>query len=108
MVRTREQLGLTEEQAQTPIRVNEEMWTILEAARYLYNAHRSDDYDPQKVLLLMVEFDRLREEARDMGDRELVGAADALEKSARDIFLHHCSDSESDVFLGHCTVSEEA
>ena len=78
------------------------MWTILEAARYLYNAPRSGDYDPQTVLLLMVEFDRLREEAEDMEDRELIGAADALEKSAREMFLDHCSDSES------CGVSKEA
>jgi hypothetical protein len=90
----REQFGLTEEQATTPIRINEEMWTILEAARYLYNAPRSGDYDPQKVLLLMVEFDRLREEAEDMEDPELIGAADALEKSAREMFLDHCDSPE--------------
>jgi hypothetical protein len=83
---------LTEEQATTPIHVNGELWTILEAARYLYNA-RSGDYDPQTVLLLMVEFDRLREEAEDMEDMELIGAADVLEKSARKMFLDHCSDS---------------
>ena len=99
---------MSEEQAQTPIHVGKEMWTILEAARYIYNAHRSDDRDPQKVALLMIEFDRLREEARDMEDQELVGAADALEKSARDILLNCLSDSESDAVFGHYFSSKEA
>jgi len=42
----------------------------------------------------MVEFDRLREEADHVGDTELVGAADALEKSAREIFLGCCRTDE--------------
>jgi len=84
---------LTEEQATTPIHVNGELWTLLEAARYLYDARRGDDLDPQEILLVMVELDRLREEAENVEDTELVGAADALEKSARDVFLDHCSVS---------------
>ena len=93
MAHTIEQFGLTEEQATTPIHVNRELWTLLEAARYLYDARRGDDLNPQEMLLVMVELDRLREEAENVEDTELVGAADALEKSARDVFLDYCSVS---------------
>ena len=86
MVRTREQLGLAEEQSQTPIHVNGEVWTVLEAARYLYDARRDDNPNRKKALGLAAELARLRREARDVGDRELVGAADALEKSAREVW----------------------
>ena len=86
MVRTREQLGLTEEQSQTPIHVNGEVWTVLEAARYLYNARRDDNPNRTKALGLAAELARLRREAQEVGDSELVGAADALEKSARELW----------------------
>ena len=86
VVRTREQLGLTEEQATTPIHVDGELWTLLEAARYLHDARRGDDPNRRKALGLAAELARLRREARDVGDTELVGAADALEKSAREVW----------------------
>jgi len=86
VARTRNQLGLTEEQAQTPIHVNGELWTLLEAARYLHDARRDDDPNRKKALGLAAELARLRRESQDMGDTELVGAADALEKSAREIW----------------------
>jgi len=86
VVRTRGELGLTEEQAQTPIHVNGEVWTILEAARYLYDARRDDEQNRRKALGLAAEMVRLRREARDIEDMELVGAADALEKSAREVW----------------------
>jgi len=86
VVRTREQLGLTEEQAQTPIHTDGELWTLLEVARYLHNARRGDDPNRRKALALAAELARLRREARDVGDTELVGAADALETSAREIW----------------------
>ena len=62
------------------------MWTILEAARYLYDARRDDDPNQKKALGLAAELARLRREAREVGDKELVGAADALEKSAREVW----------------------
>ena len=62
------------------------MWTILEVARYLHNARRDDDPNRRKALGLAAELARLRREARDVGDSELVGAADALEKSAREVW----------------------
>jgi len=83
---TREQLGLTEKQAQTPIRVNGERWTLLEAARYLHDARRDSNPNRKKALGLAAELARLRREARDTGDTDLVGATDALEKSAREIW----------------------
>jgi hypothetical protein len=86
VVQTREELGLTEVQAQTPIHVNGEPWTLLEAARYLHDARRDDDPNRRKTLGLAAELARLRREARDIGDMELVGAADALEKSAREVW----------------------
>lgn len=85
MTRTREQLGLTAEQATTPIHVNGELWTLLKAARYLYSAHRDDDPNRKKVLGLATELARLRRESQEMEDMELIGAADALEQSAREI-----------------------
>jgi len=86
MVHTREQLGLTEEQATTPIHVNGEIWTLLEAARYLYDARRDDDPNRKKALELAAEMARLRRGSQERGNTELVGAADALEKSAREIW----------------------
>lgn len=86
MVQTREELGLTEAQAPIPIHAYGKMWTLLEAARYLYDARRDDDPNCTKVLALWAELARLRQEARDVGDMELLGAADALGKAARDIF----------------------
>lgn len=86
MVQTKEQLGLTEEQAVIPINVNGEMWTLLEAARYLRDARRDADPNRKKALGLAAELARLRREARDMEDTELIGAADALEKSAREVW----------------------
>jgi len=86
VARTRQQLGLTEAQATTPIHVNGEMWTLLEAARYLRDARQDDDPNRKKALGLAAELARLRREAVDMKDSELIGAADALEKSAREIW----------------------
>lgn len=86
MAQTKEQLGLTEEQATTPIHVNGELWTLLEAARYLRDARRDDDPNRKKALGLAAELARLRRESQEMGDTELVGAADALEKSAREVW----------------------
>ena len=86
MAQTKEQLGLSEEQATTPIHVNGELWTLLEAARYLRDARRDDDPNRERVLGLAAELARLRRESQDMGDTELVGAADALEKSAREVW----------------------
>jgi len=83
---TRQELGLTTEQAETPIHVNGEMWTLLDAARYLHDAHRSDNPDQLVVFILGTELTRLRQEAKTVGDSELIGAADALEKSAREIW----------------------
>ncbi|MDB2294329.1 hypothetical protein PM085_19135 [Halorubrum ezzemoulense] len=86
MAQTKEDLGLTEEQATTPIHVNGELWTLLEAARYLHDARRDDNPNRKKALELAAELARLRQESQDMGDTELVGAADALEKSAREVW----------------------
>lgn len=86
MAQTKEQLGLTEAQATTPIHVNGELWTLLEAARYLRDARRDDDPNRKKTLGLAAELARLRRESQEMGDTELVGAADALEKSAREVW----------------------
>lgn len=86
MARTKEQLGLTEEQATVPIHVNGEMWTLLKAARYLYDARRDDDPNRRRALELAAELARLRTEARQVEDTELIGAADALEKSARTVW----------------------
>jgi len=83
---SREQLGLTVEQSKTPIHVNGELWTLLEAAQYLYEARRDDNPNRKKALRLAVELARLRREAQDMEDTQIVGAADALEKSAREIW----------------------
>ncbi|WP_141134084.1 hypothetical protein [Halorubrum ezzemoulense] len=82
----KEQLGLSEEQATTPIHVNGELWTLLEAARYLRGTRRDDNPNRKKALELAAELARLRRESQDMGDMELVGAADALEKSAREVW----------------------
>jgi hypothetical protein len=86
VVRTREELGLTEEQAQTPIHAYGEMWTLLEAARYLHHARREDDPNRTKAFALSAELSRLRRESQEVGDSELIGAADALEKSAREVW----------------------
>jgi hypothetical protein len=86
VAQTKEQLGLTEEQATTPIHVNGELWTLLEAARYLRDARRDDDPNRKKALGLAAELARLRRESQEMGDMELVGVADALEKSAREVW----------------------
>lgn len=86
MAQTRDQLGLTDELAKVPIHVDEEIWTLLETARYLYKARRRDTDKPRLALELSAELARLRREAQDVGDPELVGAADALEKSARSLW----------------------
>ena len=86
MDHTTGQLGLTEEQATTPIHVNGELWTLLEAARYLHDARRDGNPNRKRVLELAAELARLRRESQEMGDTELVGATDALEKSAREIW----------------------
>ena len=85
----KEQLGLSEEQATTPIHVNGELWTLLETARYLRDARRDDNPNRKKALELAAELARLRRESQDMGDTELVGAADALEKSAREVWTEN-------------------
>jgi hypothetical protein len=84
--RTKEELGLTVEQARTPIHVNGELWTLLEAARYLHDARRDGNPNRKKALGLAAELARLRRESQKIGDTELVGAADALEKSAREVW----------------------
>ena len=80
------QLGLTEQQARTPIHVNGELWTLRETAQYLHDKRRADNPNRQKALGLAAELARLRREAKEVGDSELVGAADALEKSARKVW----------------------
>ena len=77
---------MTEEQATTPIHVDGELWTLLETAQYLYDARRDDDPNRKKALRLAAELARLRREAKDMEDMKLVGATDALEKSARKVW----------------------
>ena len=62
------------------------MWTLLKAARYLYDARRDDDPNRRRALELAAELARLRTEARQVEDTELIGAADALEKSARTVW----------------------
>lgn len=81
------QLGLTEEQAATPIHVSGELWTLQETAQYLRNAHQADNPNRKKALGLAAELARLRREAKEVGDTELIGAADALEKSAREVWI---------------------
>jgi len=89
VVQTREELGLTETQAPIPIRAYGRMWTMLEVARYLYNALRDDDPNLTKVVALWAELERLCQEAQDVGDMEILGAADALKWSAREIFVEN-------------------
>jgi len=48
--------------------------------------HRNDEPNQKKALELSAELSQLRREAQNMNDSELVGAADALEKSAREIW----------------------
>lgn len=86
MVQSNGELGLTEELAATPIHVDGEMWSLLEAARYLRNAHTEDNPNRKQALGLSVELARLRREAQAVEDTELLGAADALEKSAREVW----------------------
>jgi hypothetical protein len=81
------QLGLTEEQARTPIHVNGELLTLQEAAQHLRSARLSDDPDQEQVLILAAELARLRQDSKEVGDSVLVGAADALEKSARKVLI---------------------
>ncbi|SEO05250.1 hypothetical protein SAMN05216388_1007155 [Halorientalis persicus] len=83
MTRTREQLGLTETQAEIPINVGGEMWTLLDVAQHLYDARRNDEIDRQQASEIAAELQQLRENAREVGDSEMLGVADALEKSAR-------------------------
>jgi hypothetical protein len=80
------QHGFTEELAKVPIHINGEMWTLLKVARYLRDARRDDDPNRKKALGLAAELARVRREAENIGDMELVGATDALEKSAREIW----------------------
>jgi len=83
--RSRKQLGLTVEQSKTPIHVGNEVWTLLEAAQYLYNQRREADPDTKQVERIAAELSRLRRESRNVEDRPLFAAADALEKSAKSI-----------------------
>jgi hypothetical protein len=80
-------LGLTETQAETPINVNGEMWTLKAVSEFLYRQRRqqNENRDNEKITALRNELAELRENALDVGDRELVGVADALEKSASDL-----------------------
>lgn len=83
----RSELGLTETQAETPINVNGEMLTLQEVAEFLYRQRRqqNENRDNEKITTLRNELAELRENALDVGDRELIGVADALEKSASDL-----------------------
>jgi hypothetical protein len=85
-LRSKTILGLTEELAAVPIRVGDGMMSLHEAASWLYDARRESNPDEQKAVLLAAELDRLRREAERVGDGELVGAADALEQSARAVW----------------------
>lgn len=96
MSQTAHQLGLTEELVAVPINVDGEMWTLLETARYLYEARRSNDTNPQQTLLIAVELNRVCEEAEEIGDTDLVGATEALEESARETFIQTALDSHQD------------
>lgn len=86
MVRTIKQLGLTEELAATPVHVDGEMWTVLEAARYIYRAHRDDNPNIKTVMLLAAGLDRLQQKAENIEDTKLIQTADALKKEALTIF----------------------
>ncbi len=57
-----------------------------ETAQYLHDARRADNPNRRKALGLAAELARLRREAKEIGDMELIGAADALEKSAREVW----------------------
>jgi len=88
--RTKEELGFAgvhgEELAAVPIRGPDGIMTLYEAASWLYDAHQESDPDEQKAVMLAVELARLRREAERVEDVELVGATDALETSAREIW----------------------
>jgi cell fate (sporulation/competence/biofilm development) regulator YmcA (YheA/YmcA/DUF963 family) len=81
----RSNLGLTETQAETPINVNGKMWTLEAIAEFLYRQRRTENPDREKIAAISDELAQLQKEALELGDRQLIGAADALEKSARGI-----------------------
>ena len=83
----RSELGLTETQAETPINVNGKMWSLEDVSEFLYRQRRqqNENRDNEKIAALRNELAELRKNALDVGDRELVGVADALEKSASDL-----------------------
>jgi len=83
----RSELGLTETQAETPINVNGKMWSLEDVSEFLYRQRRqqNENRDNEKIAALRNELAELRKNALDVGDRELIGVADALEKSASDL-----------------------
>jgi hypothetical protein len=84
---SKSELGLTDELAAVLIHAGDDVLTLEDAARHLYHARRSDDADPRKALALAAELARLRNDAEQVEDTELEGAAQALEESARAVFM---------------------
>lgn len=85
--KTKAELGFAgkvgEELAAVPIRAPDGLMTLHEVADWLYHARRESNPDERKALFLGAELARLRRESEWVEDTELVGAADALEQSAR-------------------------
>jgi len=74
------------------------MWTILKTARYLYQARRTDGTDLTLLEDVIEELRQLRNEAQEVGDSKIYGAADALERAGVDIAtqeLKELSQSEN-------------
>lgn len=83
MLHSKDKLGLTDSLAAVPIHVAGDMMTLHETASLLYDARRESNPDERQALLLSAELGRLYREAEHVGDTELAGAAQALERSAR-------------------------
>jgi hypothetical protein len=54
-------------------------------AEFLYQQRRTENPDREKIAAIRDELARLREDALKIGDRQLIGAADALHESATTI-----------------------